>query len=273
VSKAYPSAEYLVGLALKAGRIIKKHFGLGMPSEIKTDGSPVTEADTAINRFVIKAIRHDFPHVRVIGEEASRDVDGAEYTLYCDPVDGTIPYSLGIPASTFVVSVTRKHEPLTAVIYDPFLGRMWVATKGVGAHLIVGSNKYPAKVSSHANLKCAHVGYSWRKDSPYHMHQVVPKLVEAEVVCSSLRSIAYYGGLIASGMVEAHIFPGRSMLETAAMQLIVSEAGGRVTNILGHPMRYEACGEAGVIKGHVVSNGLIHDELVSLILSCQPADR
>ena len=79
-------------------------------------------------------------------------------------------------------------------------------------------------------------------------------------------SVAVFGGLIASGQIEASIFPGQKAWETGAMQVIVEEAGGKVTDIYGKPMRY---GPNGEIEGHIVSNGWIHDELVEIVRECQ----
>jgi len=72
--------------------------------------------------------------------------------------------------------------------------------------------------------------------------------------------------LLASGRLEATIFPGQMGWETAAMQVIIEQAGGKVTDIFGKKISY---GSKGEINGHITSNGFLHDKLVALVQSCQ----
>ncbi len=258
----YPGVDYLKELARQAGEITRENFTLGMERVCKADNTPLTATDTAVNELVVDSIKRDFSHVRVLGEEGDYNVDGAEYTVLCDPVDGTIPFCRGIPISTFVISIIKDHQPLAAVIYDPFMDRMWHASKGEGSFL----NGRPVRVSSHAKLYGANICIIWWRGSAFNLHSVCQKLMDEEATWSNPLTIAYYGGLLASGEQDATIFPGRKGWETAAMQLIAEEAGGTVTDIYGNPMRY---GPKGEIDGHIISNGFLHDDLVQLIASYQ----
>lgn len=259
---AYPDTSYLREIAVQAGGLMDKGFQLGMKRELKSDNTPITDTDTAINRFVCGMIEHDFPHVRVIGEEGNYDVPDAEYTVLCDPVDGTFPFCRGTPISSFVISVIKGNQPLAAVIYDPFMDRMWHATKGRGAYL----NNQRVRVSDHDTVNRSNICMIWWHKAPFNLHAVAAKLMDAGAVWQNPLSIAYFGGLLASGEQDATIFPGLKGWETAAMQLIVEEAGGKVTDIHGNPMVY---GPKGEINGHIISNGLIHDDLVQIVGSCQ----
>lgn len=263
----YPDHHCLKHLALQAGEITRDNFKLGMSRISKEDNTPLTETDTAINQLVVNFIKSDFPHVRVIGEEGNYDVDDAEYTVLCDPVDGTIPFCRGIPISAFAISVIKGHQPLASVIYDPFQKRMWWAEKGRGAWLSYSTGApVPIKVSKHSSLKRSNICMVWWKGSPYNLHAVCEKLMDAGAIWGNPCTIAYYGGLLASGEQDATIFPGNKGWETAAMQLLAEEAGGKVTDIHGDAMQY---GPNGEIKGHIISNGLLHDELVEIVASCQ----
>ena len=265
---SYPNAAYLIGLAISAGNTISRNLCLGMPRETKEDGSPLTATDTQLNQLVLEAIRKDFPHVRVIGEEGSHEVEGAECTVYFDPVDGTVLFSRGVPISTFVMAVEREGKPVAAVIHDPFMDRTWSAEKGRGTTLLYADGfQQHVRVSKHATLKGAHISMCWGQGTEYNLGKVCEKLIEKGASFSNLQSIAYAGGLLASGEMEGTIFPSRDGIETMAMHLIAAEAGGKVTNIYGHPMRY---GPKGEICGHIITNGCIHDELRDLVLSCQP---
>jgi len=283
----YPDAQYLAVLASTCGAIMLENFQLGMKKEWKSDETPLTASDEAINKLVIDQISLSYPKVRIIGEEGSHDVPGAEYTVLCDPVDGTIPFCLGIPVSAFCISVVKGNQPLAAVIYDPFQKRMWVAEKGNGCRLYTGDFEcstgkyYPVSgesytvlngaimsaqktvsVSKHPAVHRSNICMVWWRDSGYELHDVCKLIMDAGAKWMNPCSIAYFGGLVASGEMEATIFPGTCGWETAAMQLIVEEAGGKVTDIYGRPMKY---GPKGQIEGHIISNGLVHDQLVAIV--------
>ncbi len=258
----YPTTDYLIKLAKEAGQMISDDFRLGMERELKEDTTPITKTDVSINRLVLDRLERDYPHVSVVSEEGSREVAGAEYTVLCDPIDGTIPFSRGTPLSTFVISVLKDQVPVSAVIYDPFMKRMWHANKGGGAFL--GRTK--VQVSKHAALKNSHICMIWWHSSKYNLNTVCGRLLEEGSKTGNPMTLAYFGGLLANGEYDATIFPGQKGWETAAMQLLAEEAGGRVTDIHGNPMSY---GPKGEIEGHIISNDLIHDELVELVASCQ----
>ncbi len=259
----YPDYICLRRLALKAGKIIVRNFGDGSRSA-KEDGTPITLTDKIINQLVVEAISCDFPDVEVKGEEGCNNVDGAKYRVIFDPLDGTFPFLFGLPISSFCISVieTERGIPLVAVIYDPFCKRMWHAVRGEGAFL----NGKPIRVSQRNCINGSVIGMIWWKNSPYHLNRVCDKLTGVGATCFNPLSIAILGGLIASGKMEATIFPGRNVWETPAMQLIVEEAGGKTTDIHGKEIRY---GPDNTIQGHIVSNGLIHNELVAIVASCQ----
>ena len=262
----YPGTVYMAKLARQAGYIMQKNFHLGMKRETKEDNTPLTETDTAINDLVVRWISKDYPHIRVISEEGNYNVDGAEYTILCDPVDGTIPFCRGAPISTFVISVIKGNQPLAAIIYDPFLERMWEAEHKLGAFLNINEKCVPIRVSKHKTILRSNICMIWWDRSPYHLNDVCAKLMDEGATVGNPLTIAYYGGLLASGEQDATIFPGQKGWETAAMQLITEEAGGMVTDIYGDPMKY---GPDGEIKGHIISNGQFHYQLVNTIASCQ----
>ncbi|MDP2641706.1 MAG: inositol monophosphatase [bacterium] len=265
-SNDYPNVVYLAQLAAKASEIMRSNFRCGMSRPCKDDGTPLTETDTAINTLVLESIAKDYPHVAVLGEEGDQHVDGAEYRIVCDPVDGTIPFSRGIPVSTFCISVLCGDEPLVALISDPFMERRWHAVRGGGAFLYDETGIRPIKVSAHPELHRSNISMIWWAGADYNLTLVATKLMDEKALWGNYLSVAIMGGLVGSGEYDASIFPGRRSLETPAMQLIVEEAGGRATDIHGNALRY---GPKGETDGHIISNGLIHDDLVGLVASCQ----
>ncbi|MHB8136529.1 MAG: inositol monophosphatase family protein [Anaerolineaceae bacterium] len=260
----FPDTRYLDFLAKEAGEIITSNFQLGMKKEWKEDATPLTASDTQINELVIERFKHDYPHICVIGEEGSCQVDGAEYQVLCDPIDGTFPFCMGAPICAFCITVLKGDNPLSAVIYDPFMNRLWHANARGGAFL----NNDPIRVSERNSVKGSMTCMVWWGGSGYNLHTVCEKIMNAGGKWMNPASIAYFGGLVASGEMEATIFPGPYGWETAAMSLIVEEAGGRATDLFGNPLRYGTDGKMQSC-GHIISNGAVHDELMKLVAEAQ----
>jgi myo-inositol-1(or 4)-monophosphatase len=259
-----PSIDYLTELAVEAGGLIKRNFRLRKTAEWKGDGTPLTQTDQRINDLVLQRLHDDFPDTSIIGEEGREVVENSEVTVYFDPVDGTDPFLIGVPISTFCLAVVSSGQPIKSVIYDPFLGRLWYAQKDQGAFL----NGERIIVSEHPDIKRAHFAIIWWNGAPYRLDQVLSRLIEGGGRWFNPCSVGLCGGLIASGQLEASFFPNQAFLETAAMQLLVEEAGGRATDLLGNPLSYDS--PETKIQGHLISNGCFHDQLVEIVRHLNP---
>lgn len=253
----YPDAGFLRSLAREAGYMMLEGFNLERDWTTKEDSTPLTKTDLAINAFVLRAMEENYPGVHVLAEEGNREVEGAEYVALCDPIDGTSAFALGIPVSAFCLSVLKGDQPVAGVIHDPFQKRTWIAHKGEGAFL----NGERVHVSDHQEIPGSNVMLVKWHNCGFHLDWVESRLMEKGAKVQNITSLAYFGGLIASGTVEASIFPGRGALETAAMQIIVEEAGGLVTDLYGDPILYKTAGYK-LKNGALASNGVIHPKIL-----------
>jgi fructose-1,6-bisphosphatase/inositol monophosphatase family enzyme len=258
IKNGIPGRAYLEVLATDAGRIMRNAFQFGTVEEWKEDNTPLTISDTAINSLVIHRLKKDFPHISVVGEEESRDVPNSRYTILVDPIDGTIPFKLCIPVSTFCISVLDNRVPIAALVYDPFMNRMWYAQKGEGAFF----NGKPVRVSQHNKIEKSYISLCFWNTAPFNLGYVCNDLMDGKAKWINLNSVAICAGLIASGSLTASIAPCNKAWETAAMQVIVEEAGGKATDLMGNPLVYS---EQFTMPGHIISNGYIHDELVEMV--------
>jgi fructose-1,6-bisphosphatase/inositol monophosphatase family enzyme len=176
----------------------------------------------------------------------------------CDPIDGTFPYTWGMPVSTFMLGVMYERKPVMGVIYDPFTDRMYHAEKGAGAWM----NSTPLKVSSATTRKDRPiVGYVSWSGCPYNVLKVCQYLEERGITLVNFCSIGYIEAAVATGEFAGTIFPGTAHHDTAPGHIIVAEAGGKVTDIFGEPLHYSD----NKIAGHLMSNGCIHDLLVAAV--------
>lgn len=244
--------EFAEGLAREAGKIMRENFSLsstGMKKEWKSDNTPLTVTDTAINKLVIEAISKAYPSHSVIGEEAS-NLKESEYTWVCDPVDGTIPFSHGFPTFAFSLALTKNGESILGVMYDPIMDRMISAEKGKGAHL----NGQKISVSSEKEItKQSFV----ELNTDDRMTSLRAYLHEKECYVPTIYSCVYASMLVATGEFVAAIYPYDKPWDAAAVKIVVEEAGGKVTDLKGAEQRYD-----GKVNGFVASNAHVHDELL-----------
>lgn len=224
--------DFAKEVAEESGKIMLQYFrSPERQTEIKDDRSPVTVADTKINNLVVEAIKKQFPGHGVLGEEESHVVD-SDYIWVCDPIDGTLPYTHGLPISTFNLALTHKGQTITAVQLDPYMSRLYSAEKDGGAWL---------------NGERIHVGEEFGGRIPINLEIYARTLFESgsvqieaenallggDFALMRLISVGYSVGLVACGELGGAVFSGKTPYEAATCSLLITEAGGRFTNIFG----------------------------------------
>lgn len=243
--------DFAIEIAERAGKIIRSHFTLGIKTEWKSDNSPVTQIDKMVNSMVIDSVKKYFPDHGVLGEEQSY-ASNNENLWVCDPLDGTVAFSHGLPTFTFSLALTKNGESLLGIILDPILGRLVFAEKGGGAFL----NEKPIYVSKG---KILNEKSFINLDTDVELFNAKKILLDIDCYVSTIYSSLYASMLVACGEFEAEIFEYSSPWDAAAAKIIVEEAGGKVTDIYGNDQRYDK-----KIKGYIASNGLVHNQLVSI---------
>ncbi|KKS00586.1 MAG: Myo-inositol-monophosphatase [Candidatus Levybacteria bacterium GW2011_GWB1_41_21] len=239
-----------MGLARQAGEVMRKDFSLGMKKEWKKDKTPVTVTDTFVNRMVINAIGKEYPEHSILGEEENSLKD-SEYVWVCDPIDGTIPFSHGFPIFAFSLALVKNGSPVLGVIYDPIVDRLLYAEKNKGTTL----NGKPVKVSSASSFSERTIidgGIESLK-----LLGMEEEIRKRKVLTTRIYSCVYGGMLVALGEFVAEIYRHVNPWDAAAVKIVVEEAGGKVTDLLGNEQRYDQ-----PINGFIASNGRVHDELV-----------
>lgn len=247
-------------LAKEAGKIMLGYFNSAAADPtVKTDRTIVTKADTEINSKVIEVLTEETPGYSIWGEEESLIIDAAKYTWVCDPVDGTMPFSKAIPISTFSLALVNENgESVVGVVYDPFQDRLFEAVKGSGAFL----NGENISVSDKANLDGAYIDEELWINEEEEITFDNPKdaFNKAGAKITTQCSAVIMGCFVAKGAYEALIFGQGKPEDIAALAVIVTEAGGKVTDLFGNPQRYDTN-----IRGAVVSNGKIHDAICEVL--------
>jgi fructose-1,6-bisphosphatase/inositol monophosphatase family enzyme len=252
--------EIAMKLAKDAGSIMLSYFNsITSNPTVKSDRTIVTKADTDINRHVIEVLSKETPKYSVWGEEESSLVEGADYTWVCDPVDGTMPFSKAIPISTFSLALVNKNgDSVVGVVYDPFQDRLFEAVKGNGAFL----NGEKISVSQKAELDGAYIDEELWINHEEEITFDNPKdnFNKSGAKVTTQCSAVMMGCFVAKGEYDAMIFGQGKPEDIAALAVIVTEAGGKVTDLFGKPQRYDTN-----IRGAIVSNGFIHDSICEVL--------
>jgi len=251
------SEEYLAfakQLALDSGKIMLEYFGKAS-GHYKEDNTIVTEADTKINQLLIGRVREKYPEHGVYGEEDSFGKDRNELWV-CDPLDGTLAFSNGIPVATFSLAYVVDGKPVLGVICDPFTNRLYSAVKGGGAFC----NNEPIHVDDFDLAdKRSTTNFVLPPKMPYDISKAIYELMRIRARVNGIPTVVGQGALVARGASTASIVASGRAYDVASVEIIVEEAGGKVTNLLGEEQRYD-----GPIRGAIISNGKVHDELVAI---------
>lgn len=248
--------EFAKEIALEAGKIMKKYFSRKDISSYKGDRTIVTLADTEINSYLIKRVKEMYPTHSVDGEE--EQFGKSDYVWVCDPVDGTAMYARSIPVAVFSLALVINGVSTVGVIYDPFTDNLYTAIKGQGAY----QNGEKMQVNNYVLEDKRSVSHFdlW-PTAEYDISKALQEIGKKTYLIG-LGSIIRACTCVASGEFILAIFPGteHKNCDIAAVKVIVEEAGGKVTNLFGNEQRYDQS-----INGAIISNGIVHNEVVKTI--------
>lgn len=248
--------QFAQDVAYKAGDIMRRHLQIGITAQTKADGTPVTIADTEIDTMVSEAVKSTYPHHAILSEEGDISPDPAEYTWVCDPLDGTQPYTFGIPVSMFSLALVQNGTPILGVMYDPYEKRMYHALKGEGAYL----NGERITVNNQATLAHNHVALPGSAEGLLDSGGLLHEAIQRHIKTFTFVCVTAEAALVTNGQIVGNVYGHSSPWDIASIKIIVEEAGGKVTDLSGNEQHYDQ-----PIRGAVVSNRLVHDELVSLV--------
>jgi fructose-1,6-bisphosphatase/inositol monophosphatase family enzyme len=248
--------KFALEIAEKAKEIMLGYYGYNIDSEYKADQTIVTKADNEINHYLIERVKEEFPTHSVDGEEEK--MGKSNYVWVCDPVDGTAMYARHIPVAVFSLALVINGVPNIGVVYDPFTDNLYTAIKRKGAY----KNNEKISVNNYTldNIQTVCHCDMWSK-AQYNVCKVFEEL-RKKTRLNDIGSITRASCCVATGDYSLAIFTGtkHKHCDIAAVKVIVEEAGGKVTDLLGNEQRYDQS-----IKGALISNGIIHDEVIETI--------
>jgi myo-inositol-1(or 4)-monophosphatase len=241
-----------------AGDLQMARFGQDVAINKKGTIDLVTDVDVAVERRFRALVAERFPDHQILAEEMGGAVAVPAGPCWVfDPIDGTTNFAHGLPIFCASLALEIDGVPEVAAVYDPNRRELFTAERGGGAFL----NGRPLHVSSATELVDAMLVTGF----PYDVHVRVEEIVglfgafvgQARAV-RRLGSAAIDLCYVAAGRLDGFWETDLKPWDIAGGALIVSEAGGRVTNTDGD--RFTSRG------GHVLAtNGHLHDAMLSVI--------
>ncbi|HEV7976119.1 histidinol-phosphatase [Amycolatopsis sp.] len=245
-------------LADAADAITTDRFrALDLTVERKPDRTPVTDADTAVEDAIRTLLAAERPGDTVAGEERGGSVSAQGRSWVVDPIDGTKNFLRGVPVWATLIALVEDGTPVVGMISAPLLGRRWWAATGDGAWLADSAGERRISVSKVTSMSDAYLSTtdinSWAE---YHSREKYLALVDA---CWESRAFGDFWQhcLVAEGALDIAAEAIVNPWDVAAAQVLVTEAGGRFSDLSGKP---------DFNGGSALStNGLLHDETLAIL--------
>lgn len=240
----------------EAGKVLVGHFHSEKVVKQKSRGNLVTEVDTLSEELILGILRDEYPDYQILSEEMNSFTTIGGYTWIVDPLDGTNNYVFGIPNFCVNVALVNDTDILLGMTYDPMKKELFYAEKGKGAYL----NDSSVRVSQVSLLKDSLVAFDLGYDDEQgrKMLDVTNKLW-GQVHCmrmmgSSALGIAY----VACGRMTIYMHRQVYPWDIASGLLLVSEAGGRVTDWQGNQVSFQS-------EKIIASNNKLYPQLIEYL--------
>jgi len=267
LGKRYESElKIAVELARAAGAAILAQYKKPLRVEQKTsadDVEPVTQADRIANELIVNGLKQQFPSDGILAEE-SIDTEhrlSKSRVWMVDPLDGTNGFIDGNGDFAVQIGLVEEGEPVMAVVYLPLSDVLYRAVLG-GGTWIERPQIEPEKavVSERETFADMRLAASRSHRSP-RMNKVVQRFDFREEVQRG--SVGIKIGLLVEQQCDVyiHLSPRTKQWDTCAPQLILTEAGGRLTDLFGRPLNYNVP-DVNNRNGLVASNGAAHEAII-----------
>ena len=270
VSNAYDrELRVACELARLAGAAILEHYEGPLNIKHKNyddDVEPVTQADTIANDLIVTGLKREFPGDGILAEESvdtKRRLEKSRVWMV-DPLDGTNGFIDGNGDFAVQIGLAEDGNVALGVVYQPLTGVLYRAVRG-GGTWIERPNFDPqqAQVSDKRTLSEMRLAASRSHRSP-RMNKVVMRLGFQDEVQRG--SVGIKIGLLIEQQCDVyiHLSPRTKQWDTCAPQVILTEAGGRITDLFGYPLHYNVP-DVQNRNGLVASNGVSHDEIIETL--------
>ena len=250
--------DIAVEIASEAGSLLGQLSGQPRKISYKRKSDIVTDADRRSEAMIIERLRGHFPDHAIVAEEGGGKKTSSDYCWYVDPLDGTTNFAHGFPVYCVTLALAYHDEVIAGVVYDPNRDEMFAAERGSGATL----NGRRIRVSQTADLAESLLGTGFPPFASNHdlNMQLFFKLTHLSHGIRRAGAAALDLCSVAVGRFEGFWELKLNPWDKAAGSLLVTEAGGRVTDLTGGPFSLNR-------DEIFASNGLIHESMLEVFSS------
>ena len=201
----------------------------------------VSDADRAAEDAIVELIRRERPDDGLLGEEGASVGGSSGRRWVVDPLDGTTNYLYGFPAWAVSVAVEDGSGPLAGVVLDPPRAELFSAARGQGAFVQTAAfdgGPKPLRVREGAPLSASLVATGFAYEAEQRARQadtlraVLPRVRDIRRGGAAALDLAW----VAAGRLDAYYERGLKPWDWAAGRLLVTEAGGAVSELPGEPL-------------------------------------
>ena len=250
--------------ARRGGAIVARYFRKEVEVRGKQTFELVTDADLQSEAEIVATIRQSFPDHAILGEEGTNAPLDSQHLWIVDPLDGTNNFAHGLDNFAISIAYYRDGHPVCGVVHRPIPEHWWWAESGCGAF----EDGRPIRVSSHERLDQILVGVGFFYDRGAMMEATLRAI--GDLFRQKIHGIRRFGAasldlcLVASGGFGAFFEYELAPWDFAAGRLIVTEAGGMVTDARGLSLPLQR-------TSILASNTLVHGAALEIVASHHPA--
>ena len=256
--------QFSEAIAREAGELLKERLHAHHTIDYKGEINLVTEADHLSEALIVRRIGLEFPSHGILAEESPEIPNDSGCRWIIDPLDGTTNYAHGFPV--FCVSIALEIDGVIrlGVVHDPMRDEMFMAEKGAGAFLN-GERLLVSRVAEVSRgLLATGFPYDIRETRNNNLNYFRAMAMKAQALRragAAALDLAYLAAGRFDGFWELKLKPW----DTAAGWLLITEAGGTVTDFNG--------GTYGLRSPNLLAtNGLIHKEMLRILTETDPLD-
>ena len=262
MSYSSPHINTMLTAARQAGKKLVRDFGEVENLQVSVKGVSdfVSAADIQSEKILINELSRAYPDYDILAEEAgeiknSKNDNPLKWII--DPLDGTTNFLFGIPHFAISIALQKNGETLSGIVYNPITDDLFWAVKGKGAFC----NNKRLRVSVREKFGSCTIGtgipHKGLKDHEEYLVGLT-KIMENAAAIRRFGTASLDLVYVAAGKFDGYWEKNLKIWDIAAGALIVTEAGGRVTDFRGMNGYLES--------GNIVSSNFkIHDELIRLI--------
>ncbi len=258
--QTFPETKLALNAAQKAAEIVLNIYKQDFSVSQKDDNEPITQADIQSNQVIVKSLSQS--ELPILSEESpnqkEKRIDSKKLWII-DPLDGTTDFVNKTGEFTIMIALVEKNTPIMGVISHPIENKLYVSQKGQGAFRYYKEEWIKLEVSTTSIIsQCRAVGSRFHQSEQEKNFLKTLEISKFTSRGSSLKVLD-----ISSAKAELYFTTSNKIKQwdTCASNSIISEAGGKMTDMSGQPLKYNTENVAHQ-NGILVTNNIIHQNIV-----------